>query len=87
MSSDNTYRVGDKVVCGGFMYKIFKIDSSDDVIFFRPYFKSNKNSSTIRKIPRESLSQTTIREPISRKEIKDVVTFLKRNKVKKDFLI
>lgn len=85
MDIDKTYRVGDKVICGGYLYRIFKVDSEEAVIFFRPYFKENKNSSTVRKIPVQNLAMTNMREPATTEEAKEILTLLSDSKSTKFF--
>lgn len=85
MDTEKTYRVGDKVVCGGYLYRIFKVDSNDSVIFFRPYFRSNKNTTTVRKIPVVNLDKTNIREPMSKKQAVEILSLLKENKIENGF--
>lgn len=76
MDTEKTYKVGDKVICGGYLYRIFKVDLTESVIFFRPYFKENKNSSTVRKIPVQNLAKTNMREPMTKEQAIEILEML-----------
>ena len=85
MDTEKTYKVGDKVICGGYLYRIFKVDPEEAVIFFRPYFKENKNSSTVRKIPVQNLSKTNMREPMTKEQAEEILTLLRDTKITNSF--
>lgn len=77
MTSDRKYKVGDKLISGGYVYKIFKLDDGGETIFFKPLFSENKANAVVRKIPRINIDKTNMREPISSKEASEVLRMLK----------
>lgn len=86
MDIEKTYKVGDKVICGGYLYRIFKVDLEEAVIFFKPYFKENKNSSTVRRIPVQNLGKTNMREPMTKEQAKEVIDLLREKAFKNVFV-
>lgn len=88
MKDDKMFKVGDKIVRFGQVYKIFKIKSTEGkrgkVIFFRHYFKSKQNKTLIYSIPVKNIDKTNIRRPVSKEELKLLVKKLsKKSDVKK----
>ena len=67
MSGNENIRVGSKLIEGGRVYKIFKIE--EKIIYYKPYFSKKADTSMICSIPKHNLSSTLIREPLSKKDI------------------
>lgn len=72
-SSKKPFKVGDKIVEFGQVFRIFKIErtknedgSVERVLYFRPFFKRGDNRSMVCSIPENSLGETRIRRPISK---------------------
>jgi len=88
MISQKKLKVGDKIIDGGQVFRIFKIekttteDGNDDkLLHFRPFFKIGENSDYECTIPLSSLEEAEIRMPLSLKEAKDLVkTLAKKSK-------
>lgn len=79
------YKVGDKIVELGEVFRIFKIrkEKNDEgvyerIIYFKPYYKRNNSSGIICSIPLKNINKTSIRKPISRKELKGLFKELKK---------
>ena len=71
------FKVGDKIVRFGQIYRIFKIkkqkrakDKEEKIIFFRPYLKVRKNRALTCSIPANNIDKTNTRRPISKKELR-----------------
>jgi RNA polymerase-interacting CarD/CdnL/TRCF family regulator len=80
------FQVGDKILDFGQVYRIFKIKNkkgprgkSQKSIFFRPYFKTPQNKSTICSIPIKNLKKAKIRRPISKRELQKLIRKLSRD--------
>ena len=87
MKKKNKYKVGDKIVELGQVFRIFKIkeEKNDDgelgrVIFFKPYYKTEDIRSITCSIPEKNIEKTFIRRPITREELKDLVVLLKKSR-------
>jgi len=83
MKKKNIFKVGDKIVEFGRIYRIFKIerqksDKDQKVVFFRPYFRSKENATLVYSIPVDSINKTSIRKPLDRKELKELLKKLSR---------
>lgn len=84
MKDNKTFKIGDKIVRFGQVYRIFKIkntkskDRGEKVILFRPYFKTKENRSLIYSIPIDSIDKTNIRKPISKKELRQLLKELSK---------
>jgi len=81
MKKDKTFKVGDKIIHHGQVYRIFKIRgerNKDKVIFFRRYFKSKKNRKLVCSIPIDSINKTNIRRLVSKKNLRDLFKTLSR---------
>jgi RNA polymerase-interacting CarD/CdnL/TRCF family regulator len=79
------YKVGDKIVELGQVFKIFKIKKIIDtngklekVIFFRPYYQTKQVASLVCYIPIKNVEKTKIRKPISQKEYRQLIKKLKK---------
>lgn len=80
MLKKREYKVGDKIVNFGQVYRIFKIEDQgkgvngrERIIHYRPYFKSKDNRTVVCSIPVSSLDKTSIRKPISKSEVKEIM--------------
>lgn len=87
MSKKKTYKVGDKIVDYGQVFRIFKIKKQKNdtgelerVIYFRPFYQGAKNSGVVCSIPLKNLELAEIRDPLSVKEIKLLFVKLKKRK-------
>ncbi|MBU1089014.1 hypothetical protein KKA02_04025 [Patescibacteria group bacterium] len=69
-----SFKMGDKLVDGGRVYKIYKIKK--DILFFEPFFKEDKDTLLTSSIPVSSISKTNIRKPVTGKEINEAIKFL-----------
>lgn len=84
MESSKTYKVGDKLVERGKVYRIFKVEKKktngeiERVIHYCPYYKNSMNKTLICSIPESSLINSSIREPVSKKEIKELILNLSK---------
>ena len=71
------YKVGDKIIESGQVYRIFKIESGkrhngdvEKIVHFKPYAKYNKNSTLVCSIPYKNIDTAFIRRPVSKQKIK-----------------
>lgn len=90
MKNNKTFKIGDKIVDFGQLYRIFKIkkqsgakDRKGEIIFFRPYLKTRKNRTLIRSIPVNNIDRTNIRRPIAKKELRRLLRELSKKSDKK----
>lgn len=88
----SAYKVGDKIVELGQVFRIFKIQKKkngdgkfEDVVFFRPYYKPAHSQNFVCSIPLENIEKTEIRRPISKKRVKVILNKLKKSKKNGDF--
>jgi RNA polymerase-interacting CarD/CdnL/TRCF family regulator len=92
MAKKRKYKVGDKIVSFGQIYRIFKIrkkkfkDGTKRVIFYRPYYKNQENRTIICSIPVENICMTEMRKPISRTDLQQLLEKLSRKANKVDEL-
>ena len=87
MAKDINFKVGDKIVDSGQVFRIFKIkkQKNDDgelerVVYFKPYYPNTKNSGVICSIPLKNIEKTEIRKPLSTDEVKRLFRKLKKRK-------
>lgn len=85
MKDNNSFKVGDKIVDFGQVYRIFKVKKQknakgkeEKVIFFRPYFKTKQNRTLICSIPVNNIEKAHIRRPIAKKELKQSLKTLSK---------
>ena len=90
MKDNMTFKVGDKIVRFGQLYRIFKIKrqktkgKEERTIFFRAYFRTKQNRTLTCSIPVKNIDKATIRRPISKKELKILLKkFSKKFDIKK----
>lgn len=95
MNNKRPFEVGDKIVRFGKVYKIFRIKkqktidgNEEKIIFFRPYFKEKKRilKDLTFSIPVENIDRTSIRRPVSKKELKELLTKLSEESDIKKFI-
>jgi len=86
MASDIKLKVGDKIIQFGKAYRVCKIEKQKNkdgkverIIFFKPYFKTNRDRGLICSIPENNLKQAKIRLPISQKEAKMILTKISKS--------
>ncbi len=75
------FKVGDKIVDFGRVYRIFKIDNTtenDTIIYFKPYFKSKKDGGMTCSIPAKSINKTNIRRPINKLRMNKILKNLSK---------
>lgn len=84
MKNNKKFKVGDRIVRFGKIYRIFKIKkqknidgNEEKIIFFRPYFKAKREKKSLSfSIPVENIDRANIRRPVSKKELKELLTKL-----------
>jgi RNA polymerase-interacting CarD/CdnL/TRCF family regulator len=79
------YKVGDKIVEFGQVFRIFKIERKkvkngqiERVIFFKPYNKIDNTASIVCSIPVNNIDKTEIRKPMSRDEFRVLLKKFKK---------
>jgi RNA polymerase-interacting CarD/CdnL/TRCF family regulator len=77
MRDGKQFKVGDKIVEFGKVFRIFKVKKQENaegkkerLIFFRPYFKDKKDNSIIYSIPSKGIRKTNIRRPLTKRELR-----------------
>lgn len=80
MTNNEQFKIGDKIIRSGRVYRIFKIKNKKNgegkkqkIVFFRPYFKKRKNGSLICSLPVANIDKESIRRPISKKELRQLL--------------
>lgn len=89
MSKKKKFKVGDKIIDFGEVYKIFKVKkqktldgTKQKVIFFKPFFKIEEDETLVCSIPLKNIKKTNIRKPISKNELKKILKNLaKKTKI------
>lgn len=78
----NSFKVGEKLIERGKVYRIFKIEEKRlngevrHIVHYKPFFKSSTDSSLVCSIPAESLEKTNIRRPVTKDVIEELLGFL-----------
>jgi RNA polymerase-interacting CarD/CdnL/TRCF family regulator len=87
MKMKKNYKVGDKIVDFGQVFRIFKIKKEKDsngelerIIYFRPYFSQKEKNSIVCSIPVKNIEKAEIRRPISKDKLKGLIKMLKKKK-------
>lgn len=90
--SDTDYKVGDKIVELGQVFKVFKIkkiEASDGclikTLFFKPLFVDDHTANYVCSIPVENIPMTQIRKPMSKKELNFLVKKIRNSKICEEF--
>lgn len=85
MKDKKSFKVEDKIIDFGQVYRIFKIKKQknakgkeEKVIFFRPYFKTKQNRTLVCSIPVKNIVKANIRRPISKKELRQLLRELSK---------
>lgn len=79
-------KVGDKLVDYDNIFEVFKIKKekttntdSENVVYFKPFFKNDRDTGLVCSIPQSSLSQTNIRKPVSHGKMREVIISLNKS--------
>jgi len=78
------YKTGDKIVEGGEVFRIFKIEDikiegkKQRLIHYKPFFPKSDSPDAVYSIPEKSIKETSIRRPLSKKELKEILDELKK---------
>ncbi len=90
-TQDKTFKVGDKIVDSGQVYRIFKIEEEEvaksgkeKVIYFKFYYRTERNKSLICSIPVKNVDLAGIRKPVSKDKIKKLLRKLSEKEAKKE---
>lgn len=82
-SANIQFKVGDKLVDYGQVHRIFKIQKGMtfnsepvDYIYYRPYFKKDKDKSFSCRIPMQSIKDTKLRRPVTKEKMKQALDSL-----------
>jgi len=85
MKKKRQYKVGDKVVEPGNVYRIFKIEKKKNgegqlqkVIFFKPFFEAKNESKIVCSIPVKNIRKIDLRRVLSKKELQELLGQLKK---------
>jgi len=85
MKDKKPFKVGDKTIDFGQVYRIFKIkkkkdveDKEEKIIHFRPYFRTKQNKTSSCSIPVKNIGLTHIRRPISKRKLKELLKSLSK---------
>lgn len=86
MTNNGQFKAGDKIIRSGRAYRIFKIKNKKNgegkkqkIVFYKPYFKKQRNCSLICSLPAASIEKAGIRKPISKKELRLLLKKLSQN--------
>lgn len=68
-----SFRVGDKIVDFGQVFRVFKVEQKkndqgepEQLVYFKPYYKTKQNQGLVCSIPTKNIEQTQIRRPVSK---------------------
>ena len=95
MNTDNglaTYKKGDFLVDYGQVFQIIRIDKiktdqgPDNLLVFRPYFKIGSESQVTSSLPVKNLDRTTIRKPLTKNELDEVLAVLSDKRIKAEIV-
>lgn len=85
MGNKRKLKVGDKIVDHGQIHRIFKIKKTkgfnrktEKHLFYRQYFKRDKDRSLVCSIPESSVDEANLRRPASKKKIKETLGLLSK---------
>lgn len=83
MSDIQHLKIGDKIVDFGQVYKIFKIKKDkaldgtrEEYLYYKPYFKSDKNFSLICSVPKSNFKKANLRKPVTKKKTNEILEIL-----------
>lgn len=84
MQNNSLFKVGNKIIDYGQVYKIFKIKKEknidgekETVIFYKPYFEG-KEKTVVCSIPVKNIDKAKIREPILKEELEKILNSLSK---------
>lgn len=89
IKTDQTFKVGDKIINFNKAYIIFKItkqldkNNKEKIMSFRPYFPAKEKRFLTFSIPLNNINKTSIRKPISKKELNELLSELAKTPVVK----
>lgn len=94
MNNNKKFKVGDKIVRFGKVYRIFKISKQktfegkeEKTIFFRPYFKTKKEErDLIFSFPIEKIDKVNIRRPFSKRRLEELLSGLSKKSDIKEYI-
>ena len=81
---NNDIKIGSKIVDGGTVYEVFKIEKSKNgdgtqrIIFYRPFFEDLVNGDIVCSIPEINMTPPDMRKPVSKKEVEEVFILLSK---------
>jgi RNA polymerase-interacting CarD/CdnL/TRCF family regulator len=84
MAKRKVFKVGNKIIEKGRVYKVYKIenekigDKVERIIHFRPYFKNSIDGTLVCSIPECNIDHITIRKPVSKNEVGEMLEYLSR---------
>lgn len=87
-SSKNDYKKGDFLIDFGQVFKIIKVENiktangPDKLLIFKPYYKTQNESEITSSLPVKNIDRTTIRKPLSKKELQAILAILSSQKIK-----
>jgi len=83
-------RVGNKLIEGGRVYKVFKITFLENegrkerIIHYKPHYQDSNYGSLVCSIPECNLVDTDKRMPVSKREILDILKYLSKRSNRKN---
>jgi RNA polymerase-interacting CarD/CdnL/TRCF family regulator len=85
MTDSNKFKVGDKIVRFGEVCQITKIEKrknddgdAEEILYYKPYYAEPQTSKVTYSISVKNLSLASIRKPISKKELLDLIKVLSK---------
>jgi len=83
MSNTQQFKVRDKIVDSGQVCIVYKIEKDrifngekEDCIYYRPYYKTDKNRSLVCSVPENNIEEANLRKPVPKKKIKEALKIL-----------
>ncbi len=85
MKDSTSFKVGDMIVKFGEVCQIIRIEkrenddgNAEEILYYKPYYAERQFSEVIYSIPVKNLSLASIRKPISKKELLDLIKVLSK---------
>ena len=85
MKNSTSFKVGDMIVRFGEVCQIIRIEqrknddgNAEEILYYKPYYAEKRISDVIYSIPVKNLSLASIRKPISKKELLDLIKVLSK---------
>jgi len=91
-NTNPTYKKGDFLIDYGQVFQIIRLDKiktdqgPDQLLVFRPFYKIDSESEVTSSLPVKNLNRTTIRKPLTKKELNKVLAILSNKKIKSDIV-